>query len=73
MKCKVCPNEEMEFKKMDVHFWKEGKLVVVENVMGYECPVCGERVFDEETTANILKTLKTKRARRFIKTPVYSL
>lgn len=73
MKCKLCPNEEMEFKKMDVHFWKDDKLIIIENVMGYECPTCGERVFDEETTAKILNTIKNKRVKRYIKTPVYSL
>lgn len=73
MKCKICPNEQMEFKKMDLPFRKDGELVIVENVMGYECPSCGERVFDKETTAKILEALKKKRAKRYIKTAVYSL
>ncbi len=73
MKCKSCPNEEMEFKKMDVTFWKEGKLIVIEDVWAYECPTCGDRVFDEKTTENILNAIKNKPAKKFIKTPVYSI
>ena len=73
MKCKICPNEKMEFKPIDVPFWKDGELVVIENVNGYECPLCGERVFDKETTANILEALKNKKAKRYIRTAIYSL
>ncbi len=73
MKCKVCPKEEMVHKKMDVPFWKNGELVIVEGVTGYECPTCGERVFDQETTRKILHTLNKKKAKRYIKTAVYSL
>ncbi len=73
MKCKVCPNEQMEFKKMDVPIWKDGELVIVENAAGYECPSCGDRVFDKETTAKILEALKKKKTKRYIKTAVYSL
>ena len=50
MQCKVCPNEQMVLKKLDVPIWKDGKFVIVEDVMGYECTSCGERVFGKDAT-----------------------
>lgn len=72
MQCKVCPNEQMVLKKLDVPIWKDGKFVIVEDVMGYECASCGERIFNKETTHRILDALN-KKAERFVKTAVYSI
>ena len=72
MQCKVCPNETMVQKKLDIPIWKDGKLVIVENVEGYECPTCGERVFDRDTTRRIMDVLD-KQARRYVQTAVYSI
>ena len=44
MKCKVCPNEEMVYRQMDISLWLKGEFIVVEKVWGYECEQCGERV-----------------------------
>jgi YgiT-type zinc finger domain-containing protein len=73
MKCKVCPNEEMAYRQMDISLWLKGEFIVVEKVWGYECEQCGERVFDEKTVEKILKVVQKKPATKYAKTPVFSL
>ena len=72
MKCKVCLNE-MEKKKVDTSFWQDSQFVVVQHIDAHECPVCGERVYDRETTAKILHAVTHGKVQKYFQTPVYSL
>ena len=61
----------MKQRKLDVPFWKGKEFVVVSGASGWECPVCGERVFDENSTEKILEALSEERPKKYLKTAVY--
>lgn len=63
---------EMLRQQGDTEFHHNGNLVVLKNVDFFQCNVCGERVFSEESTSKILSRLKTSRVTDFIMVPVYA-
>jgi YgiT-type zinc finger domain-containing protein len=63
----------MEKKKVDTSFWQDSQFVVVQHIDAHECPVCGERVYDQETTAKILHAVTHGKVQKYFQTPVYSL
>ena len=70
MTCKACQNT-MKRKKLDVPFLQGKQFAVVSGAAGWECPVCGERVFDERATEKILDALLEGHPKKFLKTAVY--
>ncbi|MBI1770299.1 MAG: YgiT-type zinc finger protein [Bacteroidetes bacterium] len=62
----------MKKKHGDIEFRRGGKLVIVKDVDYFQCENCGERVYSRETTTEILRKLKTKSTRKYIRVPVYA-
>ena len=62
----------MKNKRGDVEFRYDNKLVIVKNVDYLQCDNCGERVYSQESTADIFKRIKSKASRKYIRVPVYA-
>jgi YgiT-type zinc finger domain-containing protein len=56
-------------------FWREGKLVAIEDIPARVCEGCGEQFYDEVTSRRIEKVVtgQALNPKRQILTPVFSL
>ena len=52
-KCHVCSSEESHIEYVSEIFQVDGKFYLVENIPAAVCSLCGEEIFDRETTERI--------------------
>ncbi|MBU0517445.1 YgiT-type zinc finger protein [bacterium] len=69
MKCQVCTNEMASVRK-DLPWETAEGWVMINGVLHWECPVCGEQVFDRNATKEILDKLNRKNISHKLEIPV---
>lgn len=69
MKCQVCSNEMKSVIK-DLPWETDTGWVVIPGVRHWECPVCGEQVFDRNATKEILDKLARRQVSHKLEIPV---
>ena len=69
MTCQVCTNE-MKLVDKDLPWESNGGWVMIHGVRHWECPVCGEQVFDQNATREILAKLARRDISHKVEIPV---
>ena len=47
--CKRCELGELQPKRIETAFWRDGGLVVIRNIPAMVCPTCGEEYVADQT------------------------
>ena len=69
MKCQVCTNQ-MKLTDKDLPWEVDSGWVIISGVRHWECPVCGEEVFDRNATKEILDKLARRQVSHKLEIPV---
>lgn len=72
MKCKVCHNTMIK-KHLDIPVLRDGSYIILKGIEGFECDICGERVFDESSSKSMLGLFLNGKVNNYIRTPVLTL
>lgn len=53
VRCSKCGVGDLQHKKIETAFWRKSGIVIIRNIPGMACPICGEEFVADKTALGL--------------------